>query len=141
ALAGNLRWHYLGAGRPAAVATHLHVALAGWVLLVMVGVAHRLLPMFLLSHGAGERYAKAAVGLLAAGAGVLAVGHHGPPIVGRWLPALLIAAGVACFLIQARRFYRFRHRPVLDPGMRLAAGALALLGAALLLAVPGVLLP
>jgi hypothetical protein len=139
ALAGNLRWHYLGAGRPTALATHLHVAIAGWVLLVIVGVAHRLLPMFLLSHGAGERYAKAAVGLLAAGAGTLALGHHGPPLVARWLPALLISAGVLCFLVQARRFYRFRHRPALDPGMRLAAGALGLLAVALALAGPAVL--
>lgn len=139
ALAGNLHWHYLGAERPTALATHLHVAIAGWVLLVMVGVAHRLLPMFLLSHGAGERYAKASVALLAAGAGTLALGHHGPPLIARWLPALLIASGLGCFLAQARRFYRFRHRPVLDAGMRLAAGALALVGVSLVLAVPGVL--
>src|SRR5690606_7418328 len=55
ALAGNLRWGYLSAGRYAAIGVHLHVALAGWVLLVMIGVGQRLLPMFLLSHGAGDR--------------------------------------------------------------------------------------
>lgn len=139
ALAGNLRWGYLGAGRTASLATHLHVAAAGWVLLVMTGVAHRLLPMFLLSHGAGDRAAKWAVGLLAAGAGTLALLHHAPPLAGRWLPAALLAAGVVAFLAQARAFYRQRHRPVLDPAMRLAAAALAGLGVALALAWPGVL--
>jgi hypothetical protein len=64
ALAGNLRWGFLGGGRLAALGVHLHVALAGWVLLVMIGVGHRLLPMFLLSHGASDRWAKAAVALV-----------------------------------------------------------------------------
>ena len=139
ALAGNLRWGYLGAARLTAIGTHLHVALGGWVLLVMVGVAHRLLPMFLLSHGAGDRYARAAVALLGAGAGVLAIGHHGPPIVSRWLPAALLGAGLVAFLLQARSFYRHRHRPALDPGMRLAAGALGLLAIGLVLAGPAML--
>lgn len=141
ALAGNLRWGYLGSARLTALGTHLHVALTGWVLLVMVGVAHRLLPMFLLSHGAKEWFAKAAVGLLAAGAAMLTVGHHGPPIVSHWLPALLLGLGLGAFLLQAREFYQHRHRPVLDPGMRLAAGALAILAAGLLLAGVAVFTP
>ncbi len=139
ALAGNLQWGYLGGSRLLAVGTHLHVALGGWVLLVMVGVAHRLLPMFLLSHGAGDRCARVAVALLGAGAGVLAVGHHGPPIVSRWLPAALLGSGLMAFLLQARSFYRHRHRPTLDPGMRLAAGALGLLALGLALAGPAML--
>jgi len=134
ALAGNLRWGYLGAERPTALGAHLHIAIFGWVLLVVVGVAHRLLPMFLLSHGAGDRYARAAVGLLAAGAATLAVGHHGPPPVSRWLPALLFGGGLVALLLQARAFYRHRHRPALDPGMRSAALALGVLAVALGLA-------
>jgi hypothetical protein len=135
-LAGNLRWAYLGGARMTAVGTHLHVALAGWVLLVMIGVAHRLLPMFLLSHGAADHFAKAAVTLVAAGAGTLAAGHHGPPFLSRYLPALLVASGMLCFLAQARQFYATRHRPSLDPGMRLAAAALVLLAAGLAFAAP-----
>jgi len=139
ALAGNLRGGYLGGSRLLAVGTHLHVALGGWVLLVMVGVAHRLLPMFLLSHGAGDRYARAAVALLGAGAGVLAVGHHGPPIVSLWLPAILLGSGLIAFLLQAGSFYRHRHRPTLDPGMRLAAAALGVLAVGVALAGPAML--
>ena len=136
ALAGNLRWGYLGANRMTALGVHMHVALAGWVLLVMVGVAHRLLPMFLLSHGAKDHFAKAAVALIASGTALLAFVHHGPPLFGRWLPALFIALGCIAFLLQARSFYRHRHRPALDPGMRLAAGALAILALALIFAWP-----
>ncbi|HSJ23134.1 MAG TPA: hypothetical protein VK929_00520 [Longimicrobiales bacterium] len=140
ALTGNLRWGFLGGGRLAALGVHLHVALAGWVLLVMIGVGHRLLPMFLLSHGAQDRFAKAAVALVASGSGVLAFLHHAPRLVSYWLPAVLIAAGCGAFLLQARAFYVTRHRRVLDPGMRLAAGALLFLVAAMLLAGPVIIL-
>lgn len=142
ALAGNLRWGYLGVSRWTALGVHLHVGLAGWVLMVVIGVAHRLLPMFLLSHGAPERWGRAAAALVASGVAWLAVLHHGGPVLARWVPALLLAAGVASFLVQARLFFSHRVRPGLDPGLRLAAGALSLLGAGLVLGlvwVPGVL--
>ena len=136
ALAGNLAWGYLGAGRLNAIGVHMHIAICGWVLLVMIGVAQRLLPMFLLSHGAGERYARLAVALVASGAGVLTVLHHAPVAISRWLPALLIAGGCAAFLLQARSFYMHRVRRDLDPGMRLAAIALAVLALGLIVAWP-----
>ncbi len=130
ALAANLRWPYMGAFRIAALATHIHVALVGWVLLVMVGVAQKLLPMFLLSHGADERPGKWAVGLLASGTLLLFALHHTGGAWARWVPATLILAGAASFLAQARAFYATRRRPVVDPGMRLAAAGLGVLGAA-----------
>lgn len=130
ALGINLRTGFLGDLRQLALGTHLHVALFGWVLLVIVGVSHRLLPMFLLSHGGRTHFAHSAVALLAMGAGMLAVFHH-VPIVGRELPALCLAAGVIAYLMQAREFYRRRHRPALDPGLHLAAGALGMLAVAL----------
>lgn len=136
ALAGNLRWGYLGGERMVALGTHLHVALGGWVFLVVIGVAHRLLPMFLLSHGASERFGWAALRLVAAGAGVLTLFHHAAPPLSRWIPAFLLTAGGVAFLLQARDFYRRRVRRILDPGMRLAAVALLVVGAGLALAWP-----
>jgi hypothetical protein len=140
ALTGNLRWGYLGANRVPSLGVHLHVALAGWVLLVMIGVAHRLLPMFLLTHGVSDRLARAAVALVGTGAALLAFLHHAPPLISRWLPALCIAAGCLAFLLQARSYFAGRHRPALDPGMRLAAGALVVLLLAFALAWPVLLL-
>jgi len=130
ALAANLRWPYMGAARVVALTTHLHIALVGWVMLVVVGVAHRLLPMFLLSHGAGERPARWSVGLLATGTFLLFALHHAPWPWVRRLPALLLLAGAAAFLLQARTFYATRRRPSVDVPMRLAAAALCVIGAA-----------
>ncbi len=134
ALTGNLYWGYLGADRLTALGAHIHVALAGWVLLVMIGVAQRLLPMFLLSHGVGSRLARLAIVLVASGAGILAGLHHGPPLVSVWLPAVLLAGGLIAFLAQARAFYTHRHRPKVDAGMKLAGSGLLLLVGGLLLA-------
>lgn len=118
----------LGSHRFHVVAVHAHVAIVGVVLLVIVGVAHRLIPMFLLSHGATEWPARIAVALLLAGAGLLAL-----PVGGLRVDAVggvLAAAGVTAFAIQAIAFFRHRKRRALDPGMRLAAaGLLGLLAA------------
>jgi hypothetical protein len=133
-LSANLHLAFLGVVRPIALGAHLHIALAGWVLLSMVGVSQRLFPMFLLSHGGSDRYAVWAMRLIAAGAGALALLHH-VPLAGRWLPALLIGAGVVAFLQQSREYYAHRHRKQLDAGMRLAALALGGLASALPLAV------
>ena len=135
ALAANLRWGFMGGARLIALVTHLHVALVGWVLMVMVGVGHRLLPMFLLSHGADERPGRAAVVLLSLGTALLFALHHATGPAARWVPAGLIIAGAAAFLLQARIFYRTRRRPALDPGMRLAAAGLAILAAAAALGI------
>lgn len=133
-LAGNLWWSYLGANRFLAVGVHLHVAIAGWVMLVVVGVAHRLLPMFLLSHGASERPGKVAAVLLAGGTALLLGAHHAlSPLVITAIAALLIG-GVLAFLLQAVLFFRAKRKPALDPGLRLAAAALVVLLGALLMA-------
>ncbi len=134
ALAGNLRWGYLGPNRFLALGVHLHVAIFGWVGLVVVGVANRLLPMFLLSHGAGERLARAAVALLTAGVATLVLLHHAGPALRVWPAAVLIGGGAVAFLLQARAFYRQRRKPVLDAGMTLAAVGLGYLALGLVLA-------
>ena len=143
ALSANLRLAFLGAARPIALGAHLHIALAGWVLLSIIGVSQRLFPMFLLSHGGTDRYARWAVRLTAAGAGALSLLHH-VPVVGRWLPAILIAGGLAAFLSQVREYYAHRFRKALDVGMRLSAMSLGGLGLALpfaLLTVAGIAPP
>lgn len=133
-LAGNLRWGYLGASRFPAIGVHLHVAVFGWVVLVMVGVAHRLLPMFLLAHRAPEWPGKLAAALLTAGVALLLAAHHFLVPAVKWTVAGLVAGGLAAFLAQAGLYFRHRKKPKLDPGLRLAGAGLAFLAAALVLA-------
>jgi hypothetical protein len=122
----------LGVHRFHVIAVHAHVAIVGVVLMTIVGVAHRLIPMFLLSHGANERPAKVALALLFGGAVLLAL-----PVGGMALDAVggvLAAGGVVAFALQAVLFFRARKRRALDAGMRLAAAGLLGLLASIVIA-------
>lgn len=134
----NLHTDFLAAARVRVLVTHLHVAIIGWALLMMVGVSHRLLPMFLLAHNPDRRWTKPAVALLAAGVPALAIGLNTRFSAARWLAVVLLELGVACFLRQAYGFYRARVRKQLDVGMRFVGAALGFLLLAALLG-PGVL--
>lgn len=138
----NLHTGFLAAARVRVLAVHLHVAIIGWALMMIVGVSHRLLPMFLLAHGADVRWTRRSLTLLAVGVPVLAAGITMQLTPAKWAGAALLELGVACFIRQAYATYRVRVKRTLDIGMQFAAAAIgfqviaALLGAAVL-ADPG----
>lgn len=123
----NLHTGFLGAARIRVLAAHLHIALVGWVLMMIVGVSFRLLPMFLLAHGADTRWAGRALTLLAIGVPALAVGLLARIPVVAWLGLIGMEAGLACFLRQAWAFHRVRIRKRIDIGMRFARAGLGFL--------------
>ena len=128
----NLHTGFLADARLRVLSVHLHVAIVGWALVTIVGVSHRLLPMFLLAHGADTRWTRRALGALVAGVPMLASGIAARQVAIAWPGAVLLAAGVGCFAWQARAFHRARVRRRIDVGMKFAAAGIAFL----LLAVP-----
>ena len=134
----NLHTSFLAGARLRVLAIHLHVALVGWALIMMVGVSHRLLPMFLLSHGADTRWTKRSLASLAGGVALLSAGLTLQQPAATWAAVALLEAGIGCFVWQALAFYRARVRRQIDVGMRYAGTALgflvvsALLGASVL---------
>jgi hypothetical protein len=134
----NLHSGFLANARLRVLTIHLHVALVGWALVMMTGVSHRLLPMFLLSHGANTRWTKRALALLGSGVLALCAGLDARVPAVTWIAVAMLEGGVACFVWQAYSFYRVRVRRKIDVGMRFAASALgfllasAVLGAAVL---------
>lgn len=137
-LAENLHGGFLGDWRVRVLTTHLHVALLGWVLVMIIGISHRLLPMFLLAHTADTRWTRRALSLVAVGVILLGCGlvtnHRLPVVTLPWIGLVLIEGGIACFLTQAWLFFKARKRPRLDAGLRHAATALTLLGMTAVLA-------
>lgn len=129
----NIHTGFLAEARVRVLAVHLHVALVGWALMMMVGVSHRLLPMFLLSHGADTRWTRRSVALLGAGVVGLTSGValRLPSLA--WTGVILLESGVGCFAWQALSFYRVRVRRKVDVGMRFAATALGFLIASAIL--------
>ena len=141
-LAINLETMHLGASRVLSLAVHIHVAVAGWVGLVIMAVGRRLLPMFLLSHTTQERPLRVAIVATAAGAALLSLFHSivTTPIFTSGV--LLILVGVLSFALQIATYLKARHRPQLDAGLRIVVGgAFSLVFAAalgvVLLALPG----
>ena len=131
-LAVNLRAAHLE-DRLTALAVHVHVALGGWVLLVVMAVGRRLLPMFLLSHGTHELPLRIAVIAMSAGALLLSVLH------GFMTPAVfvtgvvLMGIGTTALVAQVAGYLKQRHRPQLDAGLRLVlAGGLLVMVAIVL---------
>ncbi len=106
----------------ATIGRHAHVAIIGFVLMVMVGVAHRLMPMFLLVHGVSARPGWAALGLYFTAAVLLALPWGGDRVA--LVAGVLALAGVGAMVVQAAAYYRHRTRRAIDPGMTLAAAGL-----------------
>jgi hypothetical protein len=131
-LAVNLGTGVLGGSRYAVLAVHLHLAAGGWVLLTVIGVAHRLLPMFLGSRGASRLPGRIAAGLVGGSAAALLLSGHLLP-GGVLRPALAVMGlGTLAFLAQAGLHFRHRTRSEIHPGLRLAAVGLVVLGLATL---------
>jgi hypothetical protein len=122
-------WPLLPGGLFPNLHAHVHLALLGWVLPMVIGVAARVYPMFLLARepagwpgrvqlwGLGLGVPATVVGILASRT-LLAAG------------ALAVAAAVLAHLMWVLAMVRGRKRPALDWGLRFVlTGALALLPA------------
>lgn len=124
------------------IAAHFHLAALGFGTLTALGVGSRMIPMFLVSHGAPTKPVPWIAIFLTAGLFAFSVGAplHVQLLV--WLGASFMFAAVLLHLWVARWYFRHRLRRKLDPAMqfvRLAfvnLGLTALVGAALLI-TPG----
>ena len=109
---------------------HVHLALLGWVLPVVLGVSAHVYPLFLLAPGPGHRTIAVqgwglAVGVPAVVLGLLVA----PPLAAAG--ALAVAAAVIAHVAWVSRLLRASRRPALDWALRfLAAGAAYLVVAA-----------
>jgi hypothetical protein len=123
----NLHTGFLAAARMRVLATHLHIALVGWALMMLVGVSHRLLPMFVQARGADTRWTRRALAMLTSGLVLLAVGFNARLTGLTWLATALLELGVACFLRQVYEFHRARVRKPIDVGIQFAVATLVFL--------------
>lgn len=128
ALADNLHTGAIAGERVRVLAAHLHIALVGWVLIVIVGVAHRVLPVFLSAPPVPARATGVSVILLGVGVSLLACGlpHDIGPLAVAGI--LLIVGGVAVFLRYNLALVLRRGRRRMPVGMQFVGVALLALG-------------
>jgi len=97
---------------PHRVLAHAHLGLLGWLGLTYVSVAEKLWPMFLLAHRPRARSGAVAVGLVAGGTPVLAVGLLFALAPVAWLGGAIVAGGLAAHLVSLGAAVRHRRRPL-----------------------------
>jgi hypothetical protein len=112
---------------------HVHLALLGWVLPMVIGVAARAYPMFLLAREPAGRLRHVQLWGVAAGVPATVLGLLLGIHVVVALGALAVAAAVGAHLTWVSAMVRQRRRPGLDWGLRFVlAGATALVPATLI---------
>jgi hypothetical protein len=110
----NLHFHWFAV--PAqALAAHVHLGIAGWFGLTLIGVNYELMPMFALVHGHGLRLARAILWVVTAGVVLLFValllGLPRPVVL---TAALTLASGYVLWIYDVYRMFRLRRRKTLD---------------------------
>jgi hypothetical protein len=108
----------LAGGPLGAVHAHFHLALLGWIAPMIVAVAARVYPMFLLAPEPSRWGASSQIGGLGLGAPAIAAGllYGQPALVLSGAVAVAIALGVHVTWVAG--FARRRKRPTLDWGLR-----------------------
>ena len=130
-MAADFRWGFLHADL---LPAHVIAAILGWATVLAMGVAYKLTPMFALSHGHGEGTGTAVVALGTAGTLLLLLGGLSNwPAPAPALASLPLLCAVALFLRDQWLFFRSRHKPRLDTGLRLVVVACGYLGLTALL--------
>jgi hypothetical protein len=107
---------------------HAHMGIAGWFLLLVLGVASRLIPMFLISKYSNPKklwWIYSLVNLALCGFILLKI--YATPGAAYFLPAILIGAALVIFADYCRRAYRSRLRKQVDEQMKLSLLSVAFL--------------
>ena len=100
---------------------HAHMGIAGWFLLLVLGVASRLIPMFLISKYNNPKklwWIYSLVNLALCGFILLKIYATPGPVY--FLPAILIGIALIIFADYCRRAYRSRLRKQVDEQMKLS---------------------
>lgn len=125
----NLRYAFLPQDHLYYLKIHAHLGMAGWFLLLVMGVASRLLPMFLLAHVEPGRWVKAAYYLVNGGL----LGFLVTSLIFNQLRiwpvfALLVLAGICAYGWFVRKAWKSAMRKKTDKPMTLSLIAIALMG-------------
>lgn len=107
---------------------HAHMGIAGWFLLLVLGVASRLIPMFLISKYNNPKklwWIYSLVNLALCGFILLKIYATPGPVY--FLPAILIGIALVIFADYCRRAYRSRLRKQVDEQMKLSLLSVAFL--------------
>lgn len=138
----NFAFHFLSVSHLELLKLHAHIGFIGWFLMLVIGVASKLMPMFLIVHKLPSKLLNYSYYLINSGLILLSVGFYFFPE--KWfmlLSALLIVGGISAFLRFNYVAFSKRIRKKLDVGMKLSAVAFIMLGISVLLGAISIISP
>lgn len=129
----NFIFYFLSVSHLQLLKMHAHLGLVGWFLLLVIGVASKLMPMFLIVHKLPRKLLNYAYFLINAGMILMLFGFWFQ--VGEWLLVLagvLVVTGIVLFLRFNQVAFSKRLRKKLDVGMKMSAMAFIFLAVTIL---------
>jgi len=115
---------------------HAHLGLVGWFVMLIIGAAGVLIPMFLLSHQLNENRLRYALYLINAGLLLISLDWYLFQMSFLFIIfSLLIVCGIFLFILFAYEAYKKRARKNLDIGLKHTAVAILVVFLPLLLAL------
>jgi hypothetical protein len=118
-LALNYKYAFLSPSHLLYLKMHAHMGLAGWFLMLIMGVGATLIPMFLVSHQVSDKNLKFAYYFTNIGLVILSIDWlllHGSIFIPVW--GIIITAGIIFFISFVAQSYKKRIRKILDIGMK-----------------------
>ncbi len=118
-LALNYKYAFLSPSHLLYLKMHAHMGLAGWFLMLIMGVGSTLIPMFLVSHQVSDKSLKFAYYFTNIGLVILTIDWlllHGSIFIPVW--GIIIITGIIFFIIFVAQSYKKRIKKVLDIGMK-----------------------
>jgi hypothetical protein len=123
----NLRFAFLSVSHLEMLKLHAHFGCVGWLVLLVMGVASKLLPMFMLSDRYNRNLLRVALYAINAGLLMFIILVVNKTVGWMLLPALFIALGIASYLAFVYQVVKHRVRKNLDEGLRKSRLAFLLL--------------
>ena len=141
-MALNFAFNFIPGSHLQLLKMHAHIGFIGWFLMLVIGVASKLMPMFLIVHKLPVKLLHYAYYLINGGLILLSIGYY--YYSESWfliMSGLLVVAGVITFLRFNYVAFSKRIRKKLDVGMKLSAAAFIMLGITVLLGLIAVMSP
>jgi hypothetical protein len=122
----NFRFNLLPENHLKYLKVHASVGMAGWFLLLVIGVSSRLIPMFLLSRKEKKAYLTAAYFLINSALLLfLTDGMLFHSTGGVFFYITLMAAGLGCYFVFVVNCYQSAIRKKMDAGMKMTVIAIS----------------
>lgn len=129
----NFRYAFLQQDHLLFLKLHAHMGLAGWFLMLITGVSSKLIPMFLVSKGQKNGLLTWSYYLMNAGLLLFVTDTYFSGLNSKtYVAAIIVLAGILCWMRFLINCYRSRIRRALDLPVRHSLLSFVMLGAAII---------